>query len=556
MSMHGGEVLVETLVARGVDTVFFVPGGTYTTVLEALSRNANKIKCVPMRLESSAVFAAEAYAAIRHKPACVMVSRAPGACNASIGIHTAQQGSRPVLLMIANIPKTMKQREAFQEIDYAQMFPAIAKAQFDVHSFDEIAPVVSRCVDLSAAGRPGPVVVSISKDILDGPTGVVTLPATSSRAGSAPTGQSIAEVMEMLRDARHPIVLAGELINYDDANDALIAFAEASGAGVMASYRQQDVFPNRHPAWMGQLTLNRTPHMETALGDCDLLIAVGCRLDSVTCADYTMVRDRHRLVMIYPEPAEFAQWQPEVAISASSRASLEALTAAIDSPPTAARLTWRDQIHDAETAFAQPGEVKVHGAVDMAQVIQTFRRKVPAESVIVSDAGTFGRWVHRYYQHDVPGTCIGPISGAMGFGVPGGIGATIAAPDRPVFVWVGDGGFLMTGNEAAAMVQENLPVKLIVCDNSAWGSIMTHQQKRFPGWDFGTRLKSPDFAALAEGYGMTGLPVLETSQFEPALDAAMAVDGPALIHLRLDIRDISPFVPEGEEQSTTRQRND
>lgn len=554
MSMNGGEVLVQTLIEQGIDTVFFVPGGTYVTVLEALSRNTNKIRCVPMRLESSAVFAAEAYAAIKHKPACVMVSRAPGACNASIGIHTAQQGSRPVLLMIANIPKAMKQREAFQEIDYAQMFPAIGKAQFDVHSFDEIAPVVSRSAELSVAGRPGPVVISISKDLLDGTTGEVNIPAPAPRATGAPSPQSVEAVTALMRSARHPIILAGELISFDGANEALIAYAEATGAGVMAAYRQQDVFPNLHPAWMGQLTLNRTPHMEKALAECDLIVSIGCRLDSVTTADYTMIEPRHRLVMVYPEPAAFSQWRPEVAITATSGESLRALTEAAEAPPPE-RIAWRDEVHAAEVAFAQPGEIKVQGAVDMAKVIEVFKDKVPPESVLVSDAGTFGRWIHRYYQHSLPGTSLGPVSGAMGFGVPGGIGAVTAAPDSPVFVWVGDGGFLMTGNEAAAMVQEQLPVKIIVCDNQAWGSIMTHQQKRFPGWDFGTRLTSPDFSALAQGYGMAAFPVHETADFEPALTAAMAVDGPALIHLHLDLRDISPYAPEGAGEAE-RPRND
>ena len=169
---------------------------------------------------------------------------------------------------------------------------------------------------------------------------------------------------------------------------------------------------------------------------------------------------------------------------------------------------------------------------------------LPADTIMVSDAGTFGRWIHRYYPHTQPRTSLGPVSGAMGFGVPGGIGAAVACPGQPVFVWVGDGGFLMTGNEAAAIVQEELPVKIIVCDNSAWGSIMTHQNKRFPGWDFGTRLTSPNFAALAEGYGMSAFSVTRTSEFEPALKAALAIDGPALLHLHLDLRDISPFRPD------------
>ena len=540
-AVNGGEALVEALLSRGVDTVFFVPGGTYVTVLEALSRHTNTIRCVPMRLESSAMFAAEAYAAIRRKPAVVMVSRAPGACNAAIGVHTAMQGSRPVILMVAGIPKKMRQREAFQEIEYHNMFPAVAKDYFDVHSFDEVAPVVSRALDLSVSGRPGPVVLSLAKDVLDGVTGAPVVPPLPSLGESAPGPNAARDIAQLMDAASRPIILAGEMVGFENATEALVAYADATGAGVMAAYRQQDLFPNEHPAWLGQLTLNRTPHMEQALAECDLLVAIGSRLDSVTTADYTMVKEHHKLVMIYPEPSEFSQWQPTIGVSASAKASLEVLTAAVGAPPTADRMSWRDQSHGAEFEFATPGEIKVQGQVDMAQVIGTVSALVPKDSIQVSDAGTFGRWIQRYYRCSQPASSIGPISGAMGFGLPGGIGAAVADDSRPVFVWVGDGGFLMTGNEAATMVQEKLPVKIIVCDNNAWGSIMTHQRKRFPGWEFGVRLESPDFATLAEGFGMAAFPVRDTAEFEPALKAAMAVDGPALLHLHLDSRDVSPF---------------
>jgi acetolactate synthase-1/2/3 large subunit len=160
---------------------------------------------------------------------------------------------------------------------------------------------------------------------------------------------------------------------------------------------------------------------------------------------------------------------------------------------------------------------------------------------MVSDAGTFGRWITRYYRFNKPNTELSPISGAMGYGVPGGVGAQVANPDAPVFVWVGDGGFLMTGHECAVIMQEKLPVKILVCDNNCWGSIMTHQHKRFDGWDFGTRLESPDFAKLAEGYGMPAFKVRKTEDFAGALKDALAVDGPAMLHVMLDIRDVSPF---------------
>ncbi len=540
--MNGGEVVVATLLSRGVDTVFFVAGGTYVTVLEALSREQNRIRTVPTRLESSAMFAAETYAAIRQKPACVFVSRAPGASNAVIGAHTAMQASRPVVLFVANIPRAQKGREAFQEIDYLRMFSPVVKGVFDVASFDELASVTARALDLAVSGRPGPVVCVLAKDILDGIEGEAVIPPAPSPVVLGAEPGQVARAAEMIRDAKRPIILAGEMVAAEGATEELRRFAEASGAGVMAAYRYQDVFANDHPAWFGQLTLNRLPFQTDAWAECDLVINIGSRLDSVTSADYTLLRSDQKMIMAYPDAGVFSQWQPEVAMGSGAGPALKALTEALSGyEAPAERIEWRNAVHAMEAAYAEPGEIQVEGDVDMARVIETFQQLVPTDAILSSDAGTFGRWLHRYYRCNAPYSSFGPISGAMGYGVPGAVGAAIADPNRPVFAWVGDGGFLMTGHEAATIVQERLNVTIIVCDNSAWGSILVHQQKRFQDWDFGTRLVSPDFAQLGRGYGMAAFTVTKTDEFAGALKGAMDHDGPALIHLKLDLRDVSPY---------------
>ncbi len=540
--MNGGEILVETLLSRGIEAVFFVPGGTYVTVLDALSRVQNRIRSIPTRLESSAAFACDAYAGISRIPACMFVSRAPGASNAVIGVHNAMQASRPFVLFIADIPKDMKGREAFQEIDYRLMYAPVAKAVLEVHSFHEVAAVTARALDLAVSGRPGPVVCVVSRDILDGETGVARIPKPAAPVTMGADPDAVALVAQMIRDARFPILLAGEMIAIENQSEALAQLAAASGAGVLTAYRQQDVMDNDNPAFFGQLALNRLPFQSEALADCDLIVNIGCRFDSVTTADYTLLRDDQKVVMIYPDAAVFSQWQVDVAIGGLAGPAMTALSAALaQTPPPAARIAWRDAIHAKEAAYAKPGDLEIHGKVDMSGIIQTFMRQVPDDAILSSDAGTFGRWIQRFYRFHQPYCNLGPISGAMGYGLPGAIGAQVAASDRMVFAWIGDGGFLMTGHEAAAIVQENLPVKIIVCDNAAWGSILVYQQKRFGDRDFGTRLKSPNFATLAEGYGMAAFTVRKTAEFADALSAAMAHDGPALIHLILDTRDVSPY---------------
>ena len=540
--MNGGEILVETLLSRGIEAVFFVPGGTFVTVLDALSRVQNRIRSIPTRLESAAAFACDAYAGISRIPACMFVSRAPGASNAVIGVHNAMQASRPFVLFIADIPKDMKGREAFQEIDYRLMYAPVAKAVLEVHSFHEVAAVTARALDLAVSGRPGPVVCVVSRDILDGETGVARIPKPAAPVTMGADPDAVAAAAQMIRNARFPILLAGEMIAIENQGEALAQLAAASGAGVLTAYRQQDVIDNDNPAFFGQLALNRLPFQSEALADCDLIVNIGCRFDSVTTADYTLLRDDQKVVMIYPDAAVFSQWQVDVAIGSLAGPAMTALSASLaETLPPAARIAWRDAIHAKEAAYAEPGDLEIHGDVDMSGIIQTFMRQVPDDTILSSDAGTFGRWIQRFYRFHKPYCNLGPISGAMGYGLPGAIGAQIAAPDRMVFAWIGDGGFLMTGHEAAAIVQENLAVKIIVCDNAAWGSILVYQQKRFGDRDFGTRLKSPNFATLAEGYGMAAFSVQKTAEFADALSAAMAHDGPALIHLILDTRDVSPY---------------
>ncbi|MCG8548700.1 MAG: thiamine pyrophosphate-dependent enzyme [Alphaproteobacteria bacterium] len=490
--------------------------------------------------ESSAAFAADAYAGIRKKPACIICSRAPGATNAAIGIHTAMQASRPAVLIITNIPRPLKGRGAFQEVNYQLMYAPVAKAIFDVHSVDEVAGVMARALDLSVSGRPGPVVVAISKDILDEEREPdVPKPAATVRVG--PDADAVAEAARLIEQSKHPIVIAGEIASFENAGAALESFADATGAGVLTAYRQQDAIRADHPAHFGHLSINRLPFQEKALAEADLIIAMGSRLDSVTTADYAMLRPEQKLIMVYPDPSEFAQWQPDVALGSHTVPAMAAIADALQSPPPPERIAWRDAVHQQEVDFAVPGEIQVQGDVDMAKVINHFNAAVPKNAVMVSDAGTFGRWITRYYRFNEPNTELSPVSGAMGYGVPGGIGAQVANAAAPVFVWVGDGGFLMTGNECAAIVQEELPVKIIVCDNSCWGSILVHQQKRFDGWDFGTRLHSPDFAALGRGYGMPAWTVAKTEEFPAALEEMMAVKGPAMLHLLLDLRDVSPY---------------
>ena len=382
------------------------------------------------------------------------------------------------------------------------------------------------------------------KDITDGDAGDSAAPPLRPRARAGMAPDDVTEAAALINSAKKPIVIAGEMIAIDDATPALVAFAEASGVAVATAYRRQDTFPNQHAAYFGHLEINRVAFQREAFEEADLIVAVGARLDGISTQEFTIPRADQKLIHIFPDREVLARGPAEVAAAADVLPALQALTEAVANP-SAARLAWRDSLHGAFDAFARPGSIEIHGKVDLAACVAEMQQQAPEDAVILCDSGTFARWVHRYYRFNRPHTQAGPMSGAMGYSVPGAIGAALAKPHTPAIAFVGDGGFLMSGQELVTAAQHRLNLICILCDNGAWGSIMVSQQRRYGEEGVhGTRLQSPDFAKVAEGYGLAAFRVEHTSEFGPALKQALATDGPALLHLVLDDRDVSPFTDE------------
>ncbi|MDP6874111.1 MAG: thiamine pyrophosphate-binding protein [Alphaproteobacteria bacterium] len=538
-AVTGGDVLVDTLVAHGVDTASTVSGESFLAVLEALRRKRNQISLITNRHEGGGSFAAEAYGKLTGRPAALFVSRGPGATNAAIGVHTARQDCSPMLLFVGHVRSTSQGREAFQEIDQAAMFRPIAKAVLQPNNSDQIAAVTAQAVALSMAGRPGPVVVVLPRDLTDGAVSDATIPIPRPRQAVTPDADTLGRAAQMLAQAERPLLLSGEIIAIQDASAALMALAEAMGAPVMSSYRRQDTFPNEHPAYAGHLEINRLPYQQAALNDADLLISVGGRMDGITSEDGALPRNHQRFLQIYPEAEVLARCQSDLSLLSDPAAACTALTERLD---TAVDPAWRDGLHEAYLASREPGAVAVRGAVDLSWVAAEVQRQVPPEAVILTDGGSFARWIHRFYSFRAAHSQAGPVSGAMGYGVPGAIGARLARPERAAVAFVGDGGFMMTGQEMVTAVEQNIDLVVVVCDNGVHGSILEGQRQRF-GADhiYGTRLSSPDFAALARSYGCAAWRVERTEDFAAALSGALAHTGPSLIHLLTDDRDIAPF---------------
>lgn len=536
----GGDALVATLLDHGVDTAFGVPGESYLAVLEALREAQDRLRFVVTRHESGATFAACAYGRLVRKPGVAFVTRGPGATNAAIGLHTARQDSVPLLLFIGQVPSDQRGRESFQEIDYHQMLAPLTKAVFEPHTPGEVAAATAEAHAIAMDGRPGPVAISLPEDVTEGSAGNAAAPAPRTRRSRPPAPGAIEELARHLAQAERPVVIAGEMVGFEGANEALAAFAEAYGCGVLSSFRQQGVVPCAHPAYLGTLGLALPPYQEDLLEEADLMLALGTRLDLATTLDDTVIREARFVAHVYPDVDALAAAGASLQVCADVAPVLDGLIAATPETLPAPRLAWRSARRAAFDAFRLESAGPALGPIDLAVVVQTLAERVPEDATVVNDAGNFSTWLLRHYPYEHPLAQAAPAVGAMGYAMPGAVGAQLARPGKRVVALVGDGGFGMTGQELITAVGNHLPVVVLVCDNGGYGTIAMHQHGRYgAGNTYGIKLDSPDFAAAARAWGAAAWTVTATAEFAPALSQALAAEGPALIHLRIDMRDLA-----------------
>ena len=537
-----GHALVEALIAQGVNTCFGVPGESYLAVLDGMHQHREHIRFIACRQEGGAAFMAEAQGKLGGRPGVCFVTRGPGATNASIGVHTAFQDSTPLVLFVGQVASDQRDREAFQEIDYRQMFGpgtlGLAKWVGEVHSADRLPEYVARAFHTAMQGRPGPVVLVLPEDMLTTLTTAPVLPrAEPARAWPAPGG--LRDLRVMLLAAQRPLLLVGGPGWDAESAQALQRFAENWQLPVACGFRFQDTFDNRHPLYAGDVGIGINPKLAARVREADLVIALGLRLGEMTTGGYTLLaapRPAQKLVHIHPGPEELgrvyaADLLLQAAMPAAARA-LEALAA-----PTA--VPWAGLAEAAHADYEANQVAPAVSPLDMAVVVKTLQARLPADTVYTNGAGNFSGWLHRYCRY--PGlqhhgrTQLAPTSGAMGYGLPAAVAAALLYPERTVLNLAGDGDFLMNGQElATAMAYGARRLISVLVDNGSYGTIRMHQEREYPGRVSGSDLHNPDFAALARAYGWHAGFCDRTEEFAPALEAALQAGRPALIHLKLD----------------------
>lgn len=535
----GGNILIESLRAHGVKKIFCVPGESYLDALDAL-HGANDIRTVTCRQEGGAAFMAEAYGKLTGHPGICFVTRGPGACNAAIGVHTAMQDSTPFILLVGQCGRDMMGREAFQEIDYRDMFkPPIAKWATQIDNAVDIPRVMQQAFEIATSGRPGPVVVALPEDMLcEDSDAQVLYPANQPHF--APKHSDIEQMKALFAAARNPVVIVGGSGWNEQAIDMFEAFCERAALPVVAGFRRQDAFHNDHPSYVGVLGTTVDARLVKAVTDSDLILAVGTRLGEMLTQGYTVItpgKPKQKLIHVYPDAAELNKvYKADLAIHSSSAEFAKVLEGVnIDGG------NWAMRTDQLRAQFTDWSRVKSRDKfkLDLDGVIEDIINTLPEDAVITTDAGNFSGWPQRFLRYNRPMRLLAPTSGAMGYGVPAAVAASLTFPDRTVVGFMGDGGFMMTGQEIATAIHEGARPVLLVFNNGMYGTIRMHQEKYYPGRISATNLTNPDFAALARSYGAEGVAVENTVDFLPAFKKALASKKPVLIELRMDPQQIT-----------------
>ena len=536
-----GHLLVDCLIAQGVTHAFGVPGESYLAVLDGLHARADQIQFITCRQEGGAAFMAEAHGKLTSRPGVCMVTRGPGATNASIGVHTAFQDSTPMLLLVGDVASDCRDREAFQEVDYSSFFGpstrGFAKRVERIDDANRIPEYVARAFATAMNGRPGPVVLVLPEDMLTRMTAAAPLPRVEAVQTWGDPSSWLA-LHALLLKAERPFVIAGGSGWTPESALALQRFAENWRLPVGNAFRFQDTFDNHHPLYAGDVGIGLNPKLAARIKASDLVIAVGPRLGEMTTGGYTLLeapRPKQKLVHIHASAEELNRvYQADLAINATMNAaahSLEALVA-----PSAVR--WASWSASANTDYLdnlQPQALP--GDIDMPAIVGLLQKHLPNNAVLTNGAGNFASWMHRFFRHHglVKGykTQLAPTVGAMGYGVPAGIAAAITT-GRVVFTIAGDGDFLMNGQELATAVQHGAKSIIVLLNNGMYGTIRMHQEREYPQHESGSHLNNPDFAALARAYGYAGVRITHTAKFEAELMAALARKEGTLIEVMLD----------------------
>lgn len=533
----GGQLLVECLRAQGVTRAFGVPGESYLAVLDAL-HDVPEIELIGNRNEGGAAYMAAAHGQLTGRPGICFVTRGPGATNASIGVHTAMQGSNPMILFVGQVGTDMKGREAFQEIDYKAYFGTVAKWVAEIDDVERVPEIMARAFATSLSGRPGPVVIALPENMLTDLTSANAGPRVMVPEASA-SASAVAGIREVLASAKRPLVIVGGGGWNDEGRAAFRQFVEANDLPVACAFRFQDILDNNSPSYIGDAGLGKSPAMLKALNEADVIFAANIRFGENTTDGYELFdvpNMKAKLIHSHISDDELNKiYMADLPIHAGPNELFAALAEVkIDA-------TWSENTKSARADFLSSIEIPAQpGGVDMGDIIRFLQDDLPEDAILTNGAGNFAIWHNKFFLYGDKARLLGPQSGAMGYGLPAAIAAKAEHPDRTVICVAGDGDFQMNCQELGTAMQHGIAPIVLLVNNGTYGTIRMHQERNYPERVTFTDIKNPDFVSLAKSYDFHAEKVTITEQFADAYARAKQSETGAVLELIVSAESLTP----------------
>jgi acetolactate synthase I/II/III large subunit len=552
----GAHALMRSLLAQGVDTIFGYPGGAIMPVYDALYDYRESLRHILVRHEQGATHAAEGYSKVAKKAGVVLVTSGPGATNLVTGIADAMMDSIPLVCITGQVAQKALGTDAFQETDVIGITIPITKWNYQIVSAAEIPLIIAKAFYVAQTGRPGPVVIDITKnaqvEVAEFETFKPSLSVAMPRRRlepQTPSDHALQRASELIASSKRPLILAGHGVLISKAAEELKAFAEKSGIPVALTLHGLSCFPSRHPLCVGMLGMHGNYGPNLLTNSADLLIAVGMRFDDRVTGDLSTYATRARVIHIEIDPAEVGKNVPvEVALVTDAKAALQGLI------PLVKRGSYDSWIGEFQKCSDQEISKVISTAIDpkeglikMSEVIHHLSEQSKGQAVIVADVGQHQMMAARYYRYALPDSWItsGGL-GTMGFALPAALGACVGRPDRQVVAVIGDGCFQMTLQELGTIAQEKLPVKVVILNNHFLGMVRQWQELFFDNRYSFVHMESPDFVKLCDAYGIAAERISERSDLEGALERMLSYQGSFVLEVSVETeQNVFPMVPAG-----------
>ena len=535
----GGSLLVDSLSANQAKHIFIVPGESFLGALDAFLDRKDEIKIVNARHEAGASNMAEAYGKLTGEPGLAYVTRGPGACHASVGVHIAFQDSTPMVLIVGDVSKKFRDREAFQEVDFRSFFRPISKWVAEINDPDRVPEYVNRAFSLATSGRPGPVVLVTPEDMLTENT-KVKVPSFSPIIKGEMSSIGLNAVREKLENAKKPLFIIGGSGWTNNSISSFHKFINENNIPVTTSFRRQDLFDHKDDNFVGSFGTSVSPKLVSSVASSDLIIVLGARLGEMTTQGYSIISPQGKaknMVHIHVDPNELNKvYNAEVCINVSVEECCKGLKD-LRIEKSRSWQVWRSQLRKKYLEDIKP--LKSRNFNNLSRIFEIVEKNLPDNSIVTLDAGNNAAWPQRFlsygrYRRQIATTC-----GSMGYAIPAAVSSALLCPEKTVLCCVGDGGFMMSSQEISTAVQYGTKIIILLINNSSYGTIRMHQERDYPGRKIATDLKNPDFVKLCRAMGSVAYRVDGLKEFSLIFSKALKSKKVNVIEIPISINQLS-----------------